>query len=123
MRSVYNYQKFDELIRSVPRKKRYPRPKQEEGKLDVWFGKIDGEGPDLCVQSGDNGGGGATRGFVISFFSDGHQHSGLPGFKDGFLEEMDARGFDISTIKFSIRKKAACDISSPATSTTDTKTS
>jgi hypothetical protein len=108
MRSVYDSGKYTELIQRVPRKKRYRRPKMEDGKIEVWFGKLRGEGPDLCVQSGNNGGGSPTRSFVLGFLSDGHPHTGSPGYKDTFLEEMEARGFDISTLKFSIRKKAPC---------------
>lgn len=87
-------------------KKRWGRPKMQDGKLDVWFGRLHGDGPDLCVQSGEGCGGSSTRGFVLGFFTGGHPHSGAQGFEQSFLKEMETRGFDISTLRFSIRKKA-----------------
>lgn len=92
----------------IPLKKRYPRPKMESGKLDVWFGRTEPmETPDMCVQSGENAGGSPTRSFVINFFTGGHAASERPGYENTFLGELESRGFDLSTLKFSIRKKKA----------------
>lgn len=84
------------------------RPKMTNGRLDVWFGKLTKhDDPDFCVVSGDGAGGGSTRGFVLGFLCGEHQHVKGNGWTTKtFLEEMDARGFDVSTLKFSIRKKA-----------------
>lgn len=82
-------------------------PKMEDGRLDVWFGKLTRhDDPDVCVRSGEGAGGSPTRGFVLDFFCGPHEAVGKPGWTSKtFLEEMDARGFDISTLKFTIRKK------------------
>jgi hypothetical protein len=87
------------------RGRKFRRPSRRDGKLDVWFGKIDGDGPDMCVQSGNGCGGSSTRGYVLGLFCNKQVYAGSPGWADAFLEEMDKRGFDVSTLRFSISLK------------------
>ena len=88
--------------------KRTPRPGHAKpGELKAKWAKMRYANPDLCYIWGEN-----------TTSADAHLLHGifhLPRYRPGqgwdekpdppFLEELEARGYDITTLKFSIRKK------------------
>ena len=85
--------------------KRFRSPKAKPGELKAQWGKLPHDTPDLCYAWGD----GVSR-------ADGHLlHNVLSGerFRPGsferdpsLLDELKARGYDLTTLKISIQKKA-----------------
>ena len=84
--------------------KRWRKPKAKPGQLKACYGKIEYDGPDICYAWGD----GVPR-------SDGHLLHNIfsqPRYRPGsfetdpsLYEELENRGYDITTIKFKIQKK------------------
>lgn len=85
---------------------KYRQPPMRDGVLDIYYGFADGDGPDVCVKSGHGAGGSPNRHMVLDIFCG--EHYDWDGKKrTSAIEELDARGFDISTLKFSIKMKGA----------------
>ncbi len=87
----------------MPRKKRGPR---KEGRLQLaWCPKE----KDLVVWTPLGVGGNSTGGYVMSTFTAERQPSRFAPFNmpwdPSFIKEMEARGFDITTLMFTIDKK------------------
>lgn len=76
-------------------KKRYRRQEAKPGELKAYYGVADrGCSPDVCVAWGAAG---------------AHRADGrvlLEALSPEFFKELVARGYDITTLKFSIRQKA-----------------
>ncbi len=87
-------------------RKRYPVPRCKPGELKVAWGKSRYEGPDIFYA---HGGGGANRAdghLLHCMFSGYGWEKGKYGAEhSGFLEELEARGYDLTTLKFYIRQK------------------
>ncbi len=93
--------------------KRYRQPRPKPGQLKIQWGKLAGEDEDMLYAHG--GGppeGNATRadGRFISFCISMPRprvnfDGGCPQFDPSMLEELEHRGYDIKTLKFSIEKK------------------
>lgn len=88
--------------------KRYRRPKTKEGQMIIQRGKIDGE-VDMCIFYGDN----VPRCDRALMFNaiDGKRmrmnyKTRLPTFDPSLLEELEKRGYDLDTLRFSIQRKA-----------------
>lgn len=87
--------------------KRYRAPKAKPGQLKTQWGKIEHSNPDLCYAWGD-GCARADGRLMRSAFSSKHFPSSFDSSHEmmpSFLEELEARGYDITTFRFSISKK------------------
>lgn len=83
-------------------KKRYRRPKMKEGELKVYWGRVErGEEPSLVYSwQGDR-----TMKRDTSYLA--REFEGLLDKDDAIVKELERRGYDITTLKFSIMKKVA----------------
>lgn len=91
------------------------RPRIKPGQLRLWYGKLDGEAPDVC---GGWGGAGANKcdgnlmmghftakRLTLVYGEEAQRLGSNHKWARSFIEELDARGYDISTIQFSIERK------------------
>lgn len=98
--------------------KRYRRRNAKPGELIVYYGKLPYDSPDVCFGWGGAGAdkrdgallhymfGGKRQRLAISD-EDKKAAGGYPVvFDKSFLEELVERGYDLTTLKFSIQKKA-----------------
>lgn len=87
--------------------KRYRRPKTVPGQIKLQKGKIDGE-VDTCIFYGDNVPR-CDRALIINAFTSKRMYlnfsRNLPEFDPSLIEELEARGYDLDTLRFSIEKK------------------
>jgi hypothetical protein len=82
-------------------KKRYRERRAKPGELRAYFGKADGDGPDVCFANGE----GVDRASARLLHN---ALNSLPVCNGrSLLDELKARGFDIETLQFSIRKAGA----------------
>lgn len=81
-----------------------PKP----GVLKAQWGSVDGSGPDVCYAWGE-GVSGADARFLSTVLCGERLRLAFPSMETvaekSFIEEMEARGYDITTLKFSIQKK------------------
>ena len=86
--------------------KRWREPKAKDGELKAQWGKLQHDTPDLCYAWGD----GCSRrdGHLLHNVLTGERFSpGLPVKSEkGLVAELEERGYDITTLKFSIQKKS-----------------
>ena len=86
------------------------RPTVKPGELHVWYGRLDGDAPDVIFANGD-GVPRCDRALLnYAFCSKRMAFDSTPGvrgyvFEPGFIEELEKRGYDLSTLRFRIRKK------------------
>ncbi len=85
---------------------RRPKP-AKPGELKAQWGKLPHNDPDICYLWG---GGGAASGdghLLHGMFSGYGHRKGDSGIveHDGFLKELEARGYDLTTLKFSVQQK------------------
>jgi hypothetical protein len=70
--------------------------------------RIDGDAPDTCIFYGDNVPR-ADRALVMNVFCLERQHTDLstlqPRFEPSLIDELDSRGYDLDTLRFSIKRK------------------
>lgn len=87
--------------------KRYRRPKVIEGQIKVQRGKIDGD-VDMCIFYGDNVPR-CDRALVLNVLGSERQRTDFstmqPVFDPSLLDELEARGYDLDTLRFSIERK------------------
>jgi hypothetical protein len=95
--------------------KRYRAPKQKPGVLRMFYGRVDGDRPDVCYQWGGAGANkcdshllhnviGSKRLELV--YGEEREKTGSPyRWGPSLIEELEARGYDISTLKFSIEQK------------------
>jgi hypothetical protein len=98
-----SWMKLDYSNMSNPRKRFYHA---KENELKMGWGLINGE-PDIIYSSGSNKSDCAFLHYWLSPRPELDLNSPIR-YKIGdknFLEELDERGYDISTLKFSIKKK------------------
>lgn len=93
--------------------KRWRAPKAKPGELKACWGKLHHYDPDLVFCWGD-GTSRADSALLYCVFSSKRERAahteeelrrGRVVFDDSFLEELEKRGYDITTLKFSIQKK------------------
>jgi hypothetical protein len=84
--------------------KRYRKPRAKSGQLKAQWGKLPHEEPDLCFAWGD-GVPHCDAALLQGFLAQKYVKPGTFEFGDSFLEELEKRGYDIKTLKFSISKK------------------
>jgi hypothetical protein len=99
--------------------KRFRKPKVKPGQLIVYWGRVDGDSPDICYNWG---GGGASKcdGSLLNMMFSGYGHvvkDDPPKLSEmiyghvheshfsGYLRELELRGYDLSTLKFTIQQK------------------
>lgn len=98
--------------------KRWRAPKAKPGELKMQWGKLPHDSPDLCTVWG---GGGANKRDAnllhymlccqrqrMVYGEEREKNGGYPVvFDPSFIDELKARGYDITTFKFSIQKLPA----------------
>ena len=92
--------------------KRYRAPKAKPGQLKMQYGKLPDDNPDLCVAWGDGCGREDSRLLHNMFcskrqrmtFGDEREKEGPVAFDQSFVDELASRGYDITTLKFSVQK-------------------
>lgn len=84
--------------------KRYRTPKAKPGQLKAQWGKLPYDTPDLIFCWGD--GVPKCDGSLLNSALSGKRHHPFDGtWSDSLIEELEKRGYDITTLKFSIQKK------------------
>ena len=78
--------------------KRWRSPKAKDGELKVQYGKLPLDSPDI-IYVGGNGTSRPDRRLLHYIFSLGHFDG------KSLYEELESRGYDLTTLKFSIQKK------------------
>ncbi len=90
--------------------KRYRAPRAKTGELKAQWGKLPGDNPDVCYVWGD-GSNKRDAHLLHNFLTEKRMRFPIgnePGrfaYADSFMEELKARGYDLTTLKFSIRKQ------------------
>lgn len=89
--------------------KRFRRPKLKDGELRVYWGRLPGDTPDVLYQwQGDSSMKQDCRLLHNHFATMNPDLFAKPLFskmEPSLLEELEARGYDITTLRFSITKK------------------
>lgn len=75
-------------------KRRFRAQHAKPGELKAYYGRAEGDGPDVCFAWGE--GVQKANGAYLAF----------DVFNSDFRREMEERGFDITTLRFSIHKKS-----------------
>lgn len=85
--------------------KRYRRPKVTKGQIKIQKGKIDGD-EDICIFYGD-GIPRCDRALLFNSFCSKRQRTDLSTgklrFEPSLLDELEARGYDLDTLRFTIK--------------------
>jgi hypothetical protein len=91
--------------------KRLRRPKLKDGELRMYWGRLPHENPDLVLAyQGDammKRDTNLLHHHLCSQHPDPHKGPIFSVMNPSLIEELQARGYDITTLKFSIMKKAA----------------
>ena len=82
--------------------KRYRRPKVIEGQIKFQRGRLDGD-VDMCMYYGDNTPK-PDRNLVMNTFCFNDYDFINKKPKRSFIKELELRGYDLDTLKFSIKK-------------------
>jgi hypothetical protein len=84
--------------------KRWREPKAKVGELVARWGKVDGV-TDICIAA--NGGGVAGADMHLLWNVIGGPRYGYTPSREGpsFLKELESRGYDLTTLRFSVMKK------------------
>ena len=83
--------------------KRWRRPRAQSGELKAQWGKVDGDGPGLCYAWGL--GISKSDSHLLHGALTGKQYSIVRGaFGLSFSEELTVRGYDLTTLRFTVRK-------------------
>jgi len=91
--------------------KRFRRPKLKDGELRVYWGKLPHDAPDVIYSwQGDRS---MKRDSALLCYHFGSKHPDphvrpiFSKMNPSLLEDLEARGYDITTLRFSIMKKTA----------------
>lgn len=92
-------------------KNRFRVPTPKAGILEAKFGKAErGDDPSIVYVHGGAGSSRPDSRFLCTWFEGRDVQTGAHRFGDegkSFVQELEARGYDITTLKFSIRLKEA----------------
>ena len=88
------------------KKKQYRSPRPKPGQIKVAWGRARDCDPQLVAAWA--AGGGATAGYIMTSLTEKY----APKSGRSLVDELEARGYDITTLKFSIEKKKANPIES-----------
>ena len=83
--------------------KRYRRPKVVEGQIKMQRGKLPHEDPDMYIFYGDDTPR-CDRALVINTFCFGVYDVAKNKLNPSFIEELELRGYDLETLRFSIER-------------------
>lgn len=83
--------------------RKFQRPRMKDGRLQIYYGQLDGNAPDWCVLHGDGTPRCDAR-FALSAFCDALPLSGADE-GNSIVQELETRGYDIATLRFTIDKK------------------
>lgn len=90
--------------------KRYRKPKLKDGELRIYYGKVPHDGPDVILAWQGNSemkrDTNLLHYYICSKRPDPHKLPIFSVMQPSLIEELAARGYDITTLKFSIMKKA-----------------
>lgn len=93
--------------------KRFRLPKLKDGELRVYWGKLPHDSPDIVYEwKGDSS---MRRDSRLLHYHLGSQQPDpftqpiFSKMNPSLIEELEARGYDITTLRFSIQKKAQVD--------------
>ena len=90
--------------------KRYRAPKLKEGELRMYWGRVDGDSPDVILAwQGERSMKRDTNYLYYALCCDKPDLQTTPLFSKmnpSFIKELELRGYDLTTLKFSIMKKA-----------------
>lgn len=86
------------------KRKRWRTPKAKPGELKAQWGKSPHDDPDLFCCWGEGTHSADSR-LLLNVFGGKRFLPGSFDFDDSFIDELKKRGYDITTIKFSIQKK------------------
>ena len=83
-----------------------PRPPKKDGAIKFQYGRCEGDLDFLVMYGNDVPR--CDRALVMNLFTsqtrDFNQETRRPVFSDSFIDELDKRGYDTSTIKFSVER-------------------
>lgn len=84
-------------------KRRYRRPPQREGRISFWYGRDEAGDMGQCFQWGT----GASKRDANFIANALYFEKGIPGSEGNrtFVKELEHRGYDLTTLRFSIDKK------------------
>lgn len=85
--------------------KRFRAPKAKPGELKAQYGKLPHDKPDLCFAWGEGVDSADARLLNDALTSKRHRPMANV-WDDSLIEELEKRGYDITTLKFSVQKKA-----------------
>lgn len=86
------------------KRKRFRTPKPKPGELRLLWGKLPHDNPDILYLWGEGTHKADSRLLHYMFSSKRYAPGGMTP-EPSFIEELESRGYDITTIKFSISKK------------------
>ena len=84
--------------------KRYRAPKAKPGELLLKYGKLPNDHPDVCIAWGGEGADKRDANLIFNTLCDDRYKFNSTETDCSLVEELKKRGYDITTIKFSIRK-------------------
>lgn len=90
--------------------KRYRTPTAKPGEIKIVYGKADRYSrPDLCVAWGDGADMKPTASFMMHALTEKRMTRAFPSmdviYEPSLIDELEARGFDIETLRFTIQRK------------------
>jgi hypothetical protein len=88
--------------------KKFRAPRAKDGELKLQWGKLRYDNPDICVVWGNGCHKADSRLIMHTFCSKNADPHTMPIFSKmnpSLVEELEKRGYDITTLKFSIKKK------------------
>ena len=90
--------------------KRYRTPTAKHGQIKIAYGRIDRDNnPDLCVAWGAGTDMKCTGRLIMNAITEKTLHAKFPGsgheYRPSLVDELEARGFDITTLRITIEKK------------------
>ena len=91
--------------------RRYRTPVAKAGEVKIVYGKADRyDAPDLCAVWGGGGADKCDAGMIMHALTEQRTGYNLtlmkPEPRPSLVDELEARGYDITTLKFSIQRKA-----------------
>jgi len=91
-------------------RKRWRTPVAKTGEIKICWGRVDRyNNPDLCVAWGDGTDMKCTGRLIMNSITDKPLRPKFPGpgyeYTTSLVDELEARGFDITTLRITIQKK------------------
>lgn len=87
--------------------KRYRRPNAKEGEVKMQWGNVDG---DIGICSAWRNPADKCDSRLLYYMLCSHRYSYDGKIESSFVEELEKRGYDLTTFKFSIQKKKEVEI-------------